>query len=183
MIQALPNLLTLLRLLAAPVLVWLVLSQDLEPAFWVFVGAGVSDALDGFIAKQFDAETMIGAFLDPLADKALLIGSYIALGYMGHLPGWLVILVVFRDVLILGGAILYGVIANELDPRPLWVSKANTTAQILLAAWVLGNLGLGLGMEVVSTLLIYLVAGTTLASGGAYVWIWGRKAMTMEPRS
>jgi cardiolipin synthase len=179
-IQIVPNLITLARLLAVPVLVWLILDGKTAIAFWVFVGAGVSDAVDGFIAKHFDAQTVIGGFLDPLADKALLVSSFVTLGYVGHLPHWLVIMVVFRDFLIVGGAILYQTVTNELKAEPLPISKINTFAQIVLAAWVLGAVGLGVHVPAVHSLLILAVAATTIASGGAYVWTWGRRAMLME---
>lgn len=180
MIQHLPNLITLLRLLMVPVMVWLVMKDHMTAAFWVFVAAGVSDAVDGFIAKRFNAETVIGGFLDPLADKALLVCVYVTLGWQEHLPAWLVILVVFRDVLIVGGAILYQVITNTLTMEPILISKVNTTAQILLAGWVLGDLGLGLDARWVAEILIYIVGVTTVASGGVYVWSFGKRAMSME---
>ncbi|MEO5336778.1 MAG: CDP-alcohol phosphatidyltransferase family protein [Magnetospirillum sp. WYHS-4] len=180
MIQAVPNLITLGRLIAVPILVWLILDGRLDVAFWVFVGAGVSDAVDGFIAKRFHAETVIGGFLDPLADKALLVCAYLTLGYTGHLPIWLVILVVFRDVLIVGGAILYQTLTNDLKAEPLKVSKVNTFAQIVLAGWVLGAVGLGFEVTAVSRILVLAVAATTAVSGAAYVWTWGCRAMMME---
>ena len=180
MIQIVPNLITLARLLAVPVLVWLILDGETAIAFWVFVGAGVSDAVDGYIAKRFDAQTVIGGFLDPLADKALLVCAFVTLGYVGHLPHWLVILVVFRDFLIVGGAILYQTVTNDLKAEPLPVSKVNTFAQILLAAWVLAAVGLGLHVPMVQGLLVFLVAATTVVSGAAYVYTWGRRAMLME---
>ena len=108
----LPNLITLARLLAVPLAVWLILDERYALAFWVFVGAGISDALDGYIAKRFDSRTRLGALLDPAADKALLAGVYVTLAIAGQLPDWLVFLVVFRDVLIIGGFV-----ADPVDRR------------------------------------------------------------------
>lgn len=178
----LPNLITLTRLLMVPAAVWLIVDEHLLGAFWVFVAAGVSDAVDGFIAKQFDAETELGRYLDPLADKALLVSVYVTLGHTGHLASWLVILVVFRDVLIVGGAILYQTLTQSLDPAPLLVSKINTAAQIVLAAAVLGKPGLDIdmGMERFIEAMVWVVAATTFVSGAAYLIKWGRRAAAME---
>ncbi|MDP6926510.1 MAG: CDP-alcohol phosphatidyltransferase family protein, partial [Rhodospirillales bacterium] len=103
----LPNSITLARLFCVPVVVWLILVDRMGAAFWVSFAAAISDAIDGIIAKRFRMETVLGGFLDPIADKALLVCVYIALGYEGYLPEWVVILVVFRDALIIGGALLF----------------------------------------------------------------------------
>ena len=95
-----PNLITLARLAAVPVIIWLILDNDMKIAFWVFFVAAISDAVDGFIAKHFNAETVFGTYLDPIADKALLVGVYLTLGNEGYLHTWLVILVVFRDLVL-----------------------------------------------------------------------------------
>ena len=101
-----PNVISLGRLLSVPLTVWVILQGYFVVAFGIFVAAGVSDAVDGFLAKRFGMETELGRYLDPLADKALLVAVFITLGQMGYLPVWLVILVVSRDVLIIGGVLL-----------------------------------------------------------------------------
>jgi cardiolipin synthase len=101
-----PNILSFARLLSVPVAIMLMLDGNFAACFWIFVAAGVTDAVDGWFAKTFDARTQFGAFLDPLADKALVVSTYLMLGWLGHIPGWLVVLVVFRDVLIIGGAMV-----------------------------------------------------------------------------
>jgi cardiolipin synthase (CMP-forming) len=179
---ALPNLISLARLLAVPLAVWLIVSDRLGVAFWLFVAAGISDALDGFLAKHLDLRSELGAYLDPLADKALLTSVYVTLGYEGHMASWLVILVVFRDVLIIGGAILYQTLTGALRMQPLLISKLNTAAQIALAAVVLAQSGLGVDYGI-DTLLVPVVAATTLASGGAYLVVWGWRALHMQGRS
>ena len=178
-LAALPNLISLARLLDVPLAVWLIMSDRLGVAFWLFVVAGVSDALDGFIAKHFRVQSVLGAYLDPLADKALLTSVYVTLGYQGQIVSWLVILVVFRDVLIIGGAILYQTLTQSLKMQPLFVSKINTTAQIALAAVVLAQSGLGVDYGI-TDVLVPVVAATTLASGGAYLAIWGWRVVRME---
>ena len=182
----LPNVISLGRLLAVPVAVWLILSDQLLVAFWVFVAAGVSDAVDGFIAKRFDAETEFGRYLDPIADKVLLVSVYLALGNEGYLETWLVIMVVFRDALIVGGALLFQTLTQSLTMQPLMISKVNTVTQIVLAAAVLGVHGYAIAgdgvAEDVVEVLVYAVTVTTLLSGGAYVVTWSRRAAAMEKR-
>ena len=134
-----PNIITLGRLMAVPVTVWLILNNYILAAFGLFVMAGVSDAIDGFLAKRWGQVTEFGKYLDPLADKALLVSIYITLGVQGYLESWLVIMVVFRDVMIVGAVILYQDMVVKLEMNPLIISKINTVAQIVLAALVLGS--------------------------------------------
>ncbi|MFQ5959142.1 MAG: CDP-alcohol phosphatidyltransferase family protein, partial [Alphaproteobacteria bacterium] len=171
---------SLARLFAAPLTVWLILTGEITVAFWTFFAAAVSDAVDGFIAKRFKRTTVLGAYLDPLADKALLVGVYVALGNAGHLELWLVILVVFRDLLIVGGALLFWLLTRSLTMQPLMISKVNTVAQIVLAAVMLGSLGLGVAIDRLIETLVYVVAATTLLSGGRYVMEWTRRAAGVE---
>ncbi|HEY4473322.1 MAG TPA: CDP-alcohol phosphatidyltransferase family protein [Stellaceae bacterium] len=167
----LPNLITLGRLLCVPVAIWLILGERYGLAFWVFVAAGVSDALDGWIAKRWDQRTPLGALLDPIADKALLAAVYITLGFAGELPHWLVILVVLRDLLIVGGYLLsHGVNA----PEPLFISKVNTLVQIALVGFVLARLGLGIDEALVTSSLIAAAGVTTVWSGLSYLVRWAR---------
>src|SRR5437870_2887732 len=113
----LPNLITLARLLSVPLTMWLIFGERYGAAFWVFLGAGISDALDGYIAKRFDRRTRLGALLDPAADKAMLAGVYVTLGLAGQLPHWLVALVVLRDLLIvLGFFVIQSASASRLAP-------------------------------------------------------------------
>jgi cardiolipin synthase len=175
-----PNFISLARLFSVPVLVWAVSDGRMMLAFWLFVAAGISDAVDGFIAKRFNFTTKLGSFLDPLADKALLVSIYIVLGIENHLPTWLVILVVWRDLLIVGGAMLYHTLTQRLTMEPLLVSKVNTVAQIVLAAYVLATRALGVADIWVYKALIGVVALTTVLSGASYVVRWIRKAGSME---
>ncbi len=178
--MSLPNAITIGRLLSVPFAVWLILDDRLLPAFWLFIVAGLSDAVDGYIAKHFDAETVLGKYLDPLADKALLVSVFISLGSGGYLESWLVIMVVFRDALIICGALLYHTLTQHLAMEPLRVSKINTVAQIILVAQVLGQHGLGLDTTWITPILVYVVAVTTVASGAAYLLKWARRAATFE---
>ena len=173
----LPNVVTFGRLCAVPLAFWMVLEHRLDLAFFLFVGAGVSDAVDGWLARRYGGNAL-GAILDPVADKALLVTMYATLAVVKVLPDWLAILVVFRDVVIVGGVILLGVLGQKVSIKPLWISKLNTTLQILLVAAALLMTGFALRVPYVMTVLIWCVACSTLASGAAYVL---RAARTPKP--
>lgn len=178
----LPNAISFGRLLLVPLIVWLLLDGHYAGAFWTFVAAGVSDAVDGLVARRLGLRSVIGDFLDPLADKVLLVAVYVTLGYQEHIATWLVILVVFRDLIIIGGAFLIHILAGPFKPSTLFVSKVNTTAQIILAAIVLSGLGLDSRWPLAEMAFTYGVALTTLLSGGAYVVRWARRAESMVQR-
>ncbi|SHO65699.1 CDP-diacylglycerol--glycerol-3-phosphate 3-phosphatidyltransferase [Pseudoxanthobacter soli DSM 19599] len=167
-----PNLITIARLIAVPVVVWAIATHEWDIAFWVFIAAGLSDAVDGYIAKRFGLESDLGAHLDPLADKALLVSVYVTCGIISAMPVWLVALVVSRDILIVGAVVLALVMAHPVPMRPLAVSKTNTFAQILLAGVVLADLAFGLGVGGTREVLSFVVAGLTGASAAAYVVEW-----------
>ena len=171
-----PNLITLSRLMSVPLMIWLIVSERFGTAFVVFLAAGVSDALDGFIAKRFDCQTRLGALLDPIADKALLSSVFVALGLTEpqQLRNWLVILVVFRDVTIIGGFILLQTIAAPRKYDPLLISKLNTLVQIALVGYVLGRLGMGFRDGVLTDVLVAITAVTTVLSGLSYLVRWAR---------
>jgi cardiolipin synthase len=177
----LPNLITLARLLCVPFAVWLILEGSYGAAFWVFVAAGLSDAIDGYVAKNFDRRTRLGALLDPLADKALLTGVYLSLGAAGMLPIWLVVLVVLRDGLILGGFFLVHATGAPRRFEPLFISKINTAVQIALVGFVLARLGLGLDGGVVTPVLVAAAAVTTVWSGLLYLARLARLLFRSEP--
>lgn len=171
-LSSLPNVITVGRLVAVPVMVWLIVSSEMTIAFWLFVAAGISDGVDGFIAKRFNAESVLGSYLDPLADKVMLVCIYVTLGIEGQIAPWLVILVVFRDGMIVGGTLLSELIGPSVRMKPLFISKINTTAQIILAAFVLAQLGLGFELVGVVGMAQYFVGATTIFSGALYVQQW-----------
>ncbi len=178
----LPNIITISRLLLAPLIVFLMLKGLMGAAFLIFLVAGISDAVDGLVAKRFDQVTDLGTYLDPIADKVLLVSIYVTLGVGDHLPVWLVILVVSRDLLIVGGALLSHAMDMVLKIRPLLVSKINTTAQIALAAIVLGELRLGFDAGGLIPLVVALVAATTVLSGTNYLVQWLVGQSVEDPR-
>jgi cardiolipin synthase (CMP-forming) len=168
----LPNLITIGRILLVPVIVWAIGSGQMQVAFLVFLIAGVSDAVDGFLAKRLSMTSDLGAHLDPLADKALIVSIYVALGITEAIPRWLVILVVSRDILIVGGVMLAWFVGKPMRVKPVLVSKLNTAAQIVLACLVLGSLAFELAFRPLEYLVMAIVAALTLASIGFYVREW-----------
>lgn len=171
---SIPNLITLGRILLVPVVIWAITSGEMRIAFLLFLAAGISDAVDGFLAKRFNMTSELGSYLDPLADKVLIVSIYVALGVSRALPIWLVILVVSRDIMIVGAFMLSWLIGRPMEIRPLAVSKLNTVAQIFLAGLVLAMRGFNLDAEWVLNLTIALVAGLTLLSVAFYLVEWIR---------
>ncbi|TNE41376.1 MAG: CDP-alcohol phosphatidyltransferase family protein [Alphaproteobacteria bacterium] len=171
-----PNSITLIRMILVPVIVWLILAGQMYAAFIVFLLAGASDALDGMIAKHFNLVTPLGTYLDPLADKILLVSIYVTLGVQGELPNWLVILVVSRDILIVGGILFTSVLGFKVEIVPSQVSKLNTFCQIGLAALVLGNQGFDFhGIGGLISISVFIVGLTTVLSGVSYILQWARQ--------
>ncbi len=172
--MSIPNLVTLGRILLVPVVIWAITAGEMRVAFGLFLAAGITDAADGYLAKRFGMRTELGAYLDPLADKTMLVSIYVALGIAEALPRWLVILVVSRDIMIVGAVILSWLVHRPIPLRPLLVSKLNTVAQIALASVVLAALGFGLNATIVIIALTALVAALTLISIIFYVVEWIR---------
>jgi len=157
-----------------PIVVWAITSGEARAAFFLFVAAGISDAVDGFLAKRLHMASELGALLDPLADKALIVSIYVSLGIAGVLPISLVILVVSRDIMIISGFMLSWLVGKPMPVRPLPVSKVNTVAQILLATLVLAEQGFSFDAALASKIVVGLVAILTLLSIGFYLAEWLR---------
>ncbi len=173
-VLSIPNLITLGRIILVPIVVWAIMSEEMRLAFFLFLAAGISDAVDGFLAKRFHMASELGAYLDPLADKALIVSIYVALGIAGALPISLVILVVSRDIMIISGFMLSWLVGRPMPVRPLPVSKVNTVAQILLAMLVLAEQSFGFDAMLFSKIVIGLVAILTLLSIAFYLAEWLR---------
>ncbi len=170
----LPNLITIGRILLVPVVIWAITAGEMRVAFLLFLLAGVSDAVDGFLAKRFGMTSELGANLDPLADKVLIVSIYIALGIAEQIPRWIVILVVSRDILIVGGVMLAWFLGKPMRVKPVLVSKLNTVAQIVFACLVLAALAFRWRFELTENVLMAIVAALTLASVAFYVREWVR---------
>lgn len=170
----LPNLISLMRLLLVPFTVWLIISDAYGWAFITFMVAGVSDGIDGYLARRFDWRTRLGAYLDPLADKALLVSVYVTLGLLREIPAWLVIIVVSRDALIVGAVVLSRLMDHPVHVAPLMISKVNTLAQISFAVAVLGVAAAGRPLGFLVEYGSIPVGLLTVLSGAAYLNAWLR---------
>ncbi len=172
--MTIPNYITIFRFFLVPLVLFAIFNGQMGLALAGFVLAGLSDGVDGYIARRFNQRSELGAYLDPVADKILLVSIFVTFGYLGGLPLWLVYLVVSRDVMIVGAVILSTIIGNPVKMAPLFISKANTTVQILLAGFVLADLALGLNLQLIQTGLIWLTALLTGLSATAYLVQWMR---------
>jgi cardiolipin synthase (CMP-forming) len=177
-----PNIITLGRIILVPIIVWAIVSSQMEIAFAIFVVAGVSDAVDGFLAKRFNMTSELGALLDPLADKALLVSIYISLGVWGEIPRWLVILVVSRDIMIVSAVIVSWLFDKPVAMKPLMVSKLNTVVQVAFAALVLASLAFNFNPRPYDLILMGFVTVFTLVSVSLYLVEWVRHMSTIEAR-
>jgi cardiolipin synthase len=175
-----PNLITLGRILLVPVVVWAITAGEMRVAFLLFLLAGISDAVDGYLAKHFDMTSELGRYLDPLADKVLIVSIYVALGIAEAIPRWLVILVVSRDIMIIGAVMLSWLVGQPVQVKPLLISKINTVAQILFAGLVLLVLGFQLEAEAAKLVGMATVAVLSLLSIAFYVAEWVRHMNSAE---
>ncbi len=172
--MTIPNLITIFRFLLVPAVIWALISGDVIWALVCFVVAGVSDAVDGFIARHFNQRSELGAYLDPMADKILLVSVFVVLGLMGELPLWLVIVAVSRDALIVAAVLLSTIMARPVAMKPLFVSKANTAVQIGLAIVVLAELAFETAFGPLRSILVIVSGLLTAASAAAYLVQWLR---------
>jgi len=171
----LPNLLTASRLILAPIVAWRLLEHDVEGAFWLFVIAAITDLLDGNLARWLNQRSVLGAWLDPIADKVLLLTTLTMLVLTGLLPMWLLYVVVVRDLVILAGAEAYRRLTGKLDVRPTLSGKVATFMEFVLVSWVLADVALELGFDGSIEPLALLTALAVAGSGVRYVWLWTRK--------
>jgi cardiolipin synthase len=167
-----PNFITLARVMSVPVIFWLLVNGHARGAFIAFLLAGVSDAIDGFLAKRYGWTSELGAYLDPLADKILVVSIYVALAVAREIPLWLVVAVVSRDILILLAVLLSWLMDRPLHIKPSAVSKLNTAAQLMLATAVLADNAFSLDLEITRQVLIWTTGVLTFLSLGAYVRTW-----------
>lgn len=171
---SLPNLVTFSRMLAVLPIAWLIDAQYHVATFWVVFAAGMTDAVDGWLAKRFGQQSQLGGMLDPLADKVLLFGCYALMAGYGLVPIWLFVLVTMRDVVIVAGALAYHRWVEPFSASPTWTSKVTTCMQIMLVLLVFADLALAdQDWTQLTTIMIWLVSGLTVVSGLMYVWIGG----------
>jgi cardiolipin synthase len=180
---SIPNLITLGRILLVPIVVWAIASGRMQLAFLLFLAAAISDGVDGFLAKRFGMTTELGAYLDPLADKILIVSIYVTLGITGVIPLWIVILVASRDFMIIGAIILSWLVEMPVAIKPHTISKLNTAAQIIYACLVLASNGYQFNAEPMLTLVMVLVAVLTSLSVALYLAQWVRHMNSAEAGS
>lgn len=172
----LPNAISLLRIaLIVPILL-LILDGAFGWALALFLLAGFSDGLDGYLAKRFDWHTRLGALLDPVADKLLVAGLFITLAYTQDIPVWLAAVVILRDVVIVAGAMVYNFFVRPVQGEPTRVSKLNTSLQLLFLLFVISRAGFDWPEPITLTVLGASVLVTVVISGVDYVWSWSRRA-------
>jgi cardiolipin synthase len=175
-LRHLPNLITCIRFILIGPILWALLKKCYPLAFYLFVIAGLSDGLDGLLARFFGWTTHVGALLDPLADKLLLMGSFIVLAYLQQIPFWLMASVIGRDIWIMGGALVYRCWVGPLDYKPVWISKLNTFFQLILVTLLIIKLAFFDVPNLFVQRIIEAVFVTTLLSFIQYTWIWARHA-------
>lgn len=182
MLRHLPNAITLARIGACVPLAWLIVDGQERAALWLAVVVGASDVLDGFLARSFGWQSRLGGLLDPIADKLFMVCAFVALGWVGALPVWLIVLVMVRDAVIVAGAVAYNRFVEPVPAEPSLAGKACTMAQVLLVLAVLAaRAGVPLP-DVGITVLIVLVAALAVLSGGHYVWAWSNRARSVWQR-
>ena len=167
-----PNLITLCRLALVPFVIAMMSKGEFRTAFFGFMLAGLSDAIDGYVARRFDMRTELGAYLDAIADKVLLMSIFVTLSITGQIPGWLAIIVVSRDVAIVGGILLAAFIGSPMEIKPNKLSKLNPVFQIIFAGMVLAARAFELQIEMIIDNAEYIVAALTIASTIAYLVQW-----------
>jgi len=176
-----PNALSILRIILTVPVVMTLLNHQYSLAMALFFIAGITDALDGWIAKRFSFQTRLGSILDPLADKLLLVSSFIALYLIGLMPSWLLILVFLRDVMIVSGTVgcfLGSESKNELL-APSKLSKLNTALQIILVLFLVAVQIYPVSEQWI-TIFFIIVGTSTVLSGADYVWIWMERVISQE---
>lgn len=179
-IRQLPNAITVVRVVLVAPCGWLLWQDAILEALTLIAIAGASDAIDGILARRFDWRTRFGAFADPAADKLLVVVVFAVLAIKGHVPLWLVAIVVGRDLVIISGAFAFRQLIGHVEMAPTLLSKMNTAAQIGLLVLVLVGLTdiAPLAAAAAATLPagFYLVAATGIASGIHYVIAWSHLA-------
>ena len=178
-----PNLICVFRILLVGPIVWLMIEEKFSTALILVAIAGISDGVDGFLARHFHWQSRLGSILDPLADKFLLVATFTTLTYMQLLPLWLLLLVFGRDLLIVCGALFYHFKFGEYELSPFWSSKINTVFQIALVLLVILQQEWLPQVETWSSTLIWLVVASVIISGSEYIVVWGTNAWRQMKKS
>lgn len=175
--KQIPNAITITRMVAALPLLYFMVEGNSRIAFWIAVIAGLSDSVDGYLAKKFDWRTALGGLLDPVADKILLSVCFVGLAWLQTIPLWLCILILGRDVVIVTGAWVWWKTIGPFKPNPSWISKLTTFLQIVFVGLMLAHLAFAFVPDIALRLLLWLVTGFTIASGLDYFIRYGSRAL------
>jgi len=178
-----PNLISFIRVLLIPPVVWFLLQEQYQYALILFIVAGLSDALDGYLARKYQWGSDLGGWLDPLADKAMQVSAYCTLTWLGLIPVWLLLTVILRDLLIVCGGFYYFYRVEKVSASPSWISKLNTLMQIVLVVTILVHKSVYEMEAVFLDAMIVTVFVTTVLSGLDYVYTWGKKAWLIKKKN
>lgn len=178
--EDIPNLISVIRILLVIPVVSALLNYQFGLAMVLFAIAGISDALDGFLAKHYHWESRLGSILDPLADKLLLVASFATLTWLGFIPNWLLWLVFGRDIMIVTGGVAYHYLFGKFKLLPLWSSKINTLLQILLVFAIIVQHYADLAIQHWVEIGVSLVVVSVIISGAEYLIVWGRRAWQLH---
>jgi cardiolipin synthase len=177
-----PNAISILRIVLVLPFIALMLKREFGWALVLFFVAGISDGIDGYLAKRNNWVSRLGSILDPLADKLLLVSSFITLGWLAVIPMWLVVAVLTRDLIIISGAVAFHLVVGRYEMQPTIISKLNTFFQIMLVLSMVFSKGLYPLPPMALQGLVYIVLATTILSGGDYIYTWGKKTYHAKNR-
>lgn len=176
----LPNLITILRLLVVPVFIWVLWQQHYDLALAIFLAAGLSDALDGYLARRLNQVSRLGAMLDSVADKVAILAALIVLTVLERIPLWLAFSMIGRDLIILSGAAFYRMLAGRLEITPTSLGKLHTFLAFLMVCVVLGNAASIVDASAWLPWLFETLLISAVISAAQYIWVWGRKAWQIK---
>ena len=172
----LPNAISIMRIALIGPILWLFVDQQFGWALALFLVAGLSDGVDGYLAKRFNWDTRLGAFLDPAGDKLLVAWCFGTFAYLGYIPVWLAVVVILRDVVIVAGSFLYHYLVRRLEGEPTRISKLNTALEFMFLVSVMAHAGYAWPDRITITILGASVLVTVVISGYDYVANWIRSA-------
>ncbi len=174
----LPNAISIMRIILILPILALFVNDEFGWALTLFIIAGLSDGVDGYLAKKYGWNTRLGAFLDPAGDKLLVAWSFGTLAFLGHIPVWLAVIVISRDVVIVAGSFMYHYLVRRLEGEPTFISKFNTGLEFAFLIFVMARAGFGWPDEITITIVGAAVLVTVVISGYDYVSNWIRSART-----
>jgi cardiolipin synthase len=175
LVRQIPNIITGTRILCVPYLILVIFQRQFEQALLLIVFMGLSDGLDGFLARSYGWQTRLGSILDPIADKLMLLALFVSFGLLHWVPWWLVIMIALRDMFLSLGAMYMYRSINDFRIQPLFISKLNTFMQIVLGITLIFSQLSVVNLQILN-ILMTIVACTTVASASQYYMLWLRRS-------